>query len=99
MRALRAFALGMLTLLGTSWTSARAGYSSVGVNLGWPGYYRPWGYYPYYPYYYSPYQVYVAPAPVVVQPPPAVQAVPVAQPSCIAAPVPVVARSAIPNDA
>jgi hypothetical protein len=53
---------------------------AIGINLGPPCYYRPWGYG------YYPYPVYVAPAPVVVQP---------AAPVVVSqAPAPVVQRAA-----
>ncbi|HEV3203036.1 MAG TPA: HEAT repeat domain-containing protein [Gemmataceae bacterium] len=61
-----------------SWNSAKAGHGgwSIGVQLGAPAYYRPYGpYYPYYPYYYRPYPVFVAPPPVIVQPGPVVETV------------------------
>jgi HEAT repeats len=67
----------------TAESQLHAGWG-VGVRIGGPVYYRPWGYYyPYYPYG----AVYVAPpvvvesAPVVVQQAPAVQAVNPAAPS------------------
>src|SRR5205807_6356581 len=51
---------------------ANAGGLRIGVGIGLPIYYRPWGscypYYAYPPVYYAPAPVYVAPAPVYVQP-------------------------------
>ena len=54
------FALSTLGLIGMSTAPAHAGHYgcgprwSIGIGIGGPGYYRPWGYYPYYPYYYYP---------------------------------------------
>ncbi len=70
-------ALAVLAL-GLARTPAEAGSKwSVGVQFGTPGYYRPWGPYPYPPHYhYYPHYhyrpVYVAPPPVVLQPAPVV---------------------------
>lgn len=80
MRGIRTLAIGTLALLGP-WTAvAEAGWA-VGVRIGGPCCYRPWGYYPYY----RPYPIVVAPA-VVVNPVPVAQPVPVY--AVPAAPVP-----------
>jgi hypothetical protein len=89
MRTIRGMILGVVVLLGLSAVPAQAGgHWGVGINIGFPGYYRP--FYPCYGYgwYYRPYPYYYyAPAPVVVQPVPVVQAAPV--PQQIPAPQPV----------
>jgi hypothetical protein len=81
MKTIRGFILASIALLGASAIPAQAGgHWGVGINIGFPVYYRP--YYPCYgyPWYYRPYPLYYyAPAPVVVQPTVAVQPAPVAQ--------------------
>jgi HEAT repeats len=92
------FALTLVGLVGATQQPAHAGVRvGIGVGIGFPGYYYPWGYpygpYPY-GYYYRPYPVYVtappvvvaAPAPVVVQPGSTVQAAPPLQPVPAVAP-------------
>jgi hypothetical protein len=61
-------------MLGLTPPSAQAWHPGfvVGINLGPPCCYRPWGYYGPWPYYYPSYPVYIAPPPVVVQPAPVV---------------------------
>jgi hypothetical protein len=79
----RLIALTAIAFLACGLATARAGHGfwSVGINLGYPGYYyRP---YPCYGYYYRPYPVYVAPAPVIVESAPVYQ---------LPAPTPVYAR-------
>jgi len=78
----RMFALALIALLVSAWSTAEAGGWSVRVGIGVPlfvgpcyGCYRPYYYYPPYP------AVIVNPAPVVVQPVPVVQAAPPVQPS------------------
>jgi HEAT repeat protein len=65
-------------VLATAESQLHAGWG-VGVRIGGPVYYRPWGYYyPYYPYgafYVAPPPVVVESAPVVVQQAPVVQAI------------------------
>jgi hypothetical protein len=85
---MRLVAFGALAWLGLSGTAARASHVAIGVNLGCPVCYRPWGcYHPCgFSFYYRPYPIYVEGAPVVVQPAPVVvQPVPVAQ-ATVAAP-------------
>jgi len=101
MKTYRTLLLALVGSLGTWSAAAQAGHGSwaIGVNIGAPGYYRPW--YPCYGYgyYYRPYYpVYVEPPPVIVQPAPVVQAV-ATEPPVYAAPAatPVVARSASPE--
>ena len=81
MKTIRGFILASIALLATSAVPVHAGgHWGVGINIGFPAYYRP--YYPCYgyPWYYRPYPLYYyAPAPMVVQPTVAVQPVPVAQ--------------------
>ena len=87
-RTMRLVAFGALAWLGLSGTAARASHVAIGVNLGCPVCYRPYGcYHPCgFSFYYRPYPVYVEGAPVVVQPAPVVvQPVPVAQ-ATVAAP-------------
>lgn len=58
------------------------GHWAIGVNFGFPVYYRPWCGYGYYGYpYYRPYPVYVEPAPIYVAPP-------IYQPVAVPAPAP-----------
>jgi hypothetical protein len=102
MRAVRLLTVGVVVLLLLPWGSARAGHGffSIGIGIGLPVY-RPWcGY----PYYYRAYPVVVQPAPVILQPAPVVQPVPAvpvvpATPATLpAAPVPVTARSQLPDE-
>jgi len=81
MKTYRIVAIGALALLGLSSNQAQAGgHWGVGISIGGPVCYRPWGY----GYYYAPYPVYVAPPPVVIQSAPVVQPVPVAPPPVVA---------------
>lgn len=90
MRGIRTLAIGALALVGP-WTAvAEAGWS-VGVRIGGPCCYRPWGYYPYY----RPYPIVVAPA-VIVEPAPVVQTVPVYAVPAAPAPAPVPAPTPLP---
>jgi HEAT repeats len=75
------------TVLAAVAVEGRAGWG-IGIGIGAPVYYRPWGPY-YYPYYaYRP--VYVAPSPVVVESPPViVPSAPAVQPVYQASPSPV----------
>jgi hypothetical protein len=74
MNVKRLLLLAGVALLALPVANARAGVG-VGVSIGFPVYYRPYCYAPYY--YYRPVvPVYVAPPPVVVQPVPVVEAVP-----------------------
>ena len=93
MKALRAFVIGAVVLLGTCWQAQAHGGVSIGIGVGPVWFGGPWwGGYPY-PYYYRPYPYYY-PAPVIVQPAP-VYPVAVAQPAPAPAPAPVTARSPI----
>lgn len=102
MKSLRILGIAIAGVLTFSGTPARAGGRwGVGVNIGFPGCYRPW--YPYYGGYYYPaypppyYPVYAAPPPtVVVQPAPVVQTSS-AEPPVYASPAPVVTRAASPG--
>jgi hypothetical protein len=82
MKTIRRLILALVALLGISAVPAQAwSHWAVGINIGFPAYYRP--YYPCYGYgwYYRPYPYYYyAPAPVIVQPAPVVQFAPAAQP-------------------
>ena len=80
MKTIQGMILGVVVLLGLSVQAQAGGHWGVGINIGFPVYYRP--FYPCYgyPWYYRPYPLYYyAPAPVVVQPTVAVQPAPVAQ--------------------
>ena len=98
MKSLRILGIAIGCVLTFSGAPAQAGGRwAVGVNIGFPGCYRPW--YPYYGYYYPPYPyypVYAAPPPVVVQPAPVVQTSS-AEPPVYASPAPVVTRAASPG--
>ncbi|HEV3256221.1 MAG TPA: HEAT repeat domain-containing protein [Gemmataceae bacterium] len=94
MKIYRIVAVGTLALLGLSGHQAQAGHGhwGVGINIGGPVCYHPWGWD--YGYYYRPYPVYVAPPPVIIQSAPVLQPVPVAQPVYQAPPPrPVVAQA------
>jgi hypothetical protein len=99
MKPLRILGIAIGCVLTFSGTPAHAGGRwAVGVNIGFPGCYRPW--YPYYGYYYPSYPPYypvyaVPPPPVVVQPAPVVQTS-TAEPPVYASPAPVVTRAASP---
>jgi hypothetical protein len=98
MKTITGFLLGVVALLGITAGPAHAGgHWGVGINIGFPVFYRP--YYPCYGYgwYYPPYPYYYyAPAPVVVQPAPAVQVAPVAPAPAAQAPAPNPAPSPAP---
>jgi HEAT repeats len=80
MKKIHFLALGAFALMGLAAPAVQARWS-VGVSIGGPVFYRPWGCcYPGPVYYYPPYPVYAAPPAVIVQPAPVV-----------AAPAPVVA--------
>jgi len=97
MKTIRCLILALVALLGISAVPAQAwSHWAVGINIGFPAFYRP--YYPCngYGWYYRPYPYYYyAPAPVIVQPAPVVQAAPVAQPP-YSPPAPIQAPAPIP---
>ncbi|MFL5245203.1 MAG: HEAT repeat domain-containing protein [Gemmataceae bacterium] len=95
------FGLALSFMLVPTHAEAGQGGLAIGLNFGFPGYYRPWyGYcgYPYgypYPYgYYQPYPIYVTPPPVYVASPPVVQAAPAPGVAPAAAPANPVYRTA-----
>jgi HEAT repeats len=96
MRTLRKIVLPAL-VLGCVCLGATRGHAgvSIGIGVGFPGYYRPYcGYGWYRPYGFG---VYVAPPPVVVAPAPVYQVAPVVQPVYAAPPPPTTAAAPPPT--